>query len=240
MGAKANLANKKHDLLEAEIEKENYLAEFRTNLSLADTLIVQLDSLELKPKLLKSKSYYEELSRENNPELLAAQKQLEKAGYGVSAAKNAYLPDLGVVAGATYQGIIDELPETNYFVGANLTWNFFDFGKRKSALQQSESKEKQAKLFAENKAENIQDNIEKAYRNAEQVAQLMTTAQEAFQFRKEEYRIKANGLETGLLSKKELLESKVVLETAAQQAFSAVLNYNIAVLDLQVLTGKDL
>lgn len=238
MGLKADLASKKHALLEAEIEKENYVDDFRTNLSIPDSIGIQLDSLELKPHILKSKADYKAASKENNPELLAAQKQLEKSDYGIKAAKNAYLPDLGVVAGATYQGAINEFTETNYFVGANLSWNFLDFGKRKSALNQSKSKQKQAALYAEDKAEKVQDSVDKAYRNAEQAAQLMITAQEAYQFRKEEYRIKSDGLETGLLTEKEVLQTKVNLETAAQQAYSAVLNYNMAILDLEVLSGK--
>lgn len=240
MGLKADLASKKHDLLQAKIEKENYLADFRMSLSIPDSLSIHLDTLALKPHILKSKIYYIDHSKESNPDLLVAQKQSEKAGYGIKTAKNSYIPDLGIVAGVNYQGIIEELPETNYFVGANLTWNFLDFGKRKSALNQSKSKQKQAALFAENKAEEVRNNIDKAYRNAEQAAQLMVTAQEAYRFRKEEYRIKSDGLDTGLLTEKEVLQTKVDLETAAQQAYAAVLNYNMSVLDLQVLAGKGL
>lgn len=237
LGLKAEKAGKEHDLTKAEIARDNYLADLHNTLSLADSVPLVLAPLPETSYILQSEMHYREQALQNNPELQAAKYQLEKAEHGVAAARNAYLPDFGITGGATYQGIIKELPETNYFVGANLTWNFLDFGKRKSELQQQTSKQLQAKLFAENTLEEIEHKIGKAYRNALQAKQLTDAAQRAYHFRKEEYRIRKDGLDTGLITKKELLETKVELEKAAQNAYAAQLNYNLAIVDLKVLTG---
>ncbi|RNL86292.1 TolC family protein [Sinomicrobium pectinilyticum] len=237
LGLKAEKAGKEHDLLEAEIARENYLADLRNTLSMPDSISFELAPLPETSYVLQPETQYQEQALQNNPELQAAQHQLEKAGHGVMAAKNAYLPNLGITGGVTYQGIIKELPETNYFVGANLTWNFLDFGKRKSELQQNKSKQLQADLFAENTRNEIRNKIGKAHRNARQAERLLFAAHQAYGFREEEYRIKKDGLETGLITKKELLETKVELEKAAQNAYAAQLNYNLAILDLKVLAG---
>ncbi|MGS2764135.1 TolC family protein [Sinomicrobium sp. M5D2P9] len=237
LGLKAEKASKEHLLLEAEINRDNYMADLRNTLSLADTVVLELAPLPEAPYILQPESEYLARAMRDNPDIRAAVYQQEKAEHGVAAAKNAYLPDLGITGGVTYQGIIEELPETNYFVGANLTWNFLDFGKRKSELEQIKSRQLQASLYAENTRDEIRNKITKAYRNAKQAEQLLSTARQAHMFREEEFRIKNNGLETGLITKKELLETKVELEKAARNAYAAQLNYNLAILDLRVLTG---
>ncbi|WP_268223142.1 TolC family protein [Sinomicrobium oceani] len=238
LGLKAEKASKEHNLLQAETDRDNYMADLRHALSIGDTVALELAPLPENGYLLLPEQEYLEYGMQHNPDIRAARYQQDKATHGVAASKNAYLPDLGVTGGVTYQGIIKELPETNYFIGANLTWNFLDFGKRRSELEQSRSKALQASLYAENTRNEIRNNIAKAYRNARQAEKLLSTAEQAYLFREEEYRIKENGLEAGLITRKELLETKVALEKAAQQAYAARLNYNLSVLDLGIFTGK--
>ncbi|QLE01536.1 TolC family protein [Galbibacter sp. BG1] len=237
MGLQAELAKKEYDLLQTEIDRENYLADLKVMLEFDEATNLQLDSLKVQPYLLESFDYYWEEAQKNSPELINAQKQKEMAQYGVSANKNVYLPDLGLIGGATYQNIVPEFPETNYFIGANLIWNIIGFGNRKSELAQSKSKEIQATLFEENTQSDLKNKVAKAYKNAEQAERLITIAQKAYFYRKEAFRIKTNERNTGLTTEKELLEFKVELQKAKQEAFAASLNFNMAVLDLKVLAG---
>ncbi|WP_299779784.1 TolC family protein [uncultured Formosa sp.] len=236
IGLKADLADKKHEYLLEQIALENYMVDLKTTLMLPDSINFKLGDQPIKTYQLNSKNYYLTQAKNNN-ELLGAKKQIEAANYGTKASKNAYLPDLGIVGGVTYQGIISELPDTNYFLGLNLTWNILGFVKDRAQLGESISKQNQAKAYAEHTISTINGNIEKGYRNAVQAQKLMEVANEAYTFRLEEYRIKKDGLESGLLTKKELLETKFSLDKAKQDAFSARLNFNIAILDLNTLIG---
>ncbi|WP_066220527.1 TolC family protein [Formosa haliotis] len=237
MGLKANLADKKHAYLVEQIALENYIVDLKTLLMIPDSTAITLEHQPVKTYHLNSKNYYA-IQSHNNNELLSAKKQIEAANHGSDASKNAYIPDLGVVGGVAYQGIIPELPDMNYFLGVNMTWNVLGFGKNRAQLGQSIAKQNQAKAYAEYTISNISANIDKAYRNAVQAQQLMAVAQEAYTFRLEEYRIKEDGVNTGLLTQKELLETKSALDKADEDAFAARLNFNMAVLDLNALIGK--
>lgn len=236
IGLKADLADKKHEYLVEEIDLDNYIVDLKTTLMLPDSIDIKLGNHPIKIYNLNSKSYYFNQLKNNN-ELIGAKKQIEAANYGIKAAKNAYLPDLGVIGGVTYQNIISDLPNTNYYLGVNLTWNVLGFVKHRAQLGESISKQNQAKAYAEHTVSTLHGNIEKNYRNAIQAQKLMDVAEEAYTFRLEEYRIKKNGLESGLLTKKELLETKSSLDKAKQDAFSSRLNFNMAVLDLNTLIG---
>ncbi|WP_159021245.1 TolC family protein [Formosa sp. L2A11] len=236
IGLKADLADKKHDYLVEEIALDNYLVDLKTTLMLPDSVDVKLEDQPIKIYNLNSKAYYLSQANNNN-ELLGAKKQIEAANYGTKAAKNAYLPDLGVIGGVTYQNVISELPSTSYYLGVNFTWNVLGFVKHRAQLGESISKQNQAKAYAEHTISKINGAIEKGYRNAIQAQKLMDVADEAYNFRLEEYRIKKDGLDSGLLTKKELLETKYTLDKAKQDAFSSRLNFNMAVLDLNTLIG---
>lgn len=237
MGLKADLADTKHEYLLEQIDLENYMVDLRTVLMLPDSISLELAHQPIKTYFLNSKAYYLNQLSHNN-ELLGAQKQVEAANYGSNASRNAYLPDLGIIGGITYQGSIPEIPDMHYFLGINLSWDVLGFVNNRAQLGQSISKQNQAKAYSEYTISNIKANIEKGYRNAIQAQKLMAVAEEAYAFRLEEYRIKKDGLETGLLTKKELLETKLAVDKANQDAFASRLNFNIAILDLNALTGQ--
>ena len=237
IGLKADLADKKHEYLLEENALENYIIDLKTTLMLPDSVTLKLAEQPIKTYTLNSKTYYLNQANNNN-ELLGAKKQIEAANYSVKASKNAYLPDLGLIGGFTYQDVISELPSTNSYLGVNLTWDVLGFVKHRAQLGQSLSKQHQAEAYAEHTSSTIHAKIEKAYRNAIQAQKLMDVAEEAYAFREEEYRIKKDGFETGLLTQKELLETKYVLDKAKQDAFSSRLNFNIAILDLNTLIGQ--
>ncbi|WP_185967858.1 TolC family protein [Formosa sediminum] len=237
IGLKADLADKKHKYLLEEIALENYLADLKTTLMLPDSINITLAEQPIEIYTLNSKNYYLNQANNNN-ELLGAKKQIEAADYGTKASKNAYLPDLGITGAVTYQNLISELPNTNYFLGVNLTWNVLGFVKHRAQLGESISKLNQAEAYAEHTETTLKADIEKGYRNAIQAKKLMEVALEAYNFRLEEYRIKTDGLETGLLTQKDVLETKYALDKAEQDAYASRLNFNMAVLDLNTLIGK--
>ncbi|TRZ42591.1 TolC family protein [Robertkochia solimangrovi] len=237
LGLKADLADKKHQLLLEEYKLKDYIADLKTNLDIADSINMVIDTTVIEIYELSPESYYLDHAKEGNPDLRYAEMQLIQSEYGLAAALNKYLPDLGIIGGMSYQGIIEELPDMNYFIGANFTWDILSFGSNDAEKKQYESKKNQADSYLKYQQKNIEAEIHKAYRNAHQALQMAKVAEEAFQFRREEFRIKSDAYETGLITQSEYLKSRASYLKSESDHFAALLNGNIAIMDLQVLSG---
>ena len=72
-------------------------------------------------------------------EILAAEEAVEKARAGVTAAKSAYIPDVTAYARQSYQDGVPFLVQNFGTFGVNLTWDVFDFGKRRAGVREHEA-----------------------------------------------------------------------------------------------------
>lgn len=235
--AQAQLAGKRQKLLQTAYQIENYTADLKELLGLSPQTELKLtESDDLIPLLQPLQSYLTEAVA-HSPEIRMADFTRQKASLGVTAAKKDYIPDLGVFAGYTYQNVINLLPDNNYHAGILLRWKILDFGTRKSMVNQRLSQQRQAEENLEYAREHVQNEIEKAYRNARQSTQLIQAASSAVSYRKEELRLKQNSKVAGLLLKKDVLETQSNLAQAEVDYFSALLNYRLALSSLEAIAG---
>src|SRR5262249_4680428 len=127
---------------------ELQLSDLTTELN--DLLGLPLDTaLELSPVQTASveerpREEYVRIAWAENPQIQAASEAVEQAKSGVTAAKSAYIPDVSAVARYSYQNGVPFLVHNFGTFGLTLTYDVFDFGKRRAVVRQREAQLAQA------------------------------------------------------------------------------------------------
>ncbi len=237
VGLQAELANQQQKVVQIMNQMEDYSADLKNVLGVQDTTSFKLADVNVEPVSMQTLETYQQEAKNANPDVKLANQTIEKVNYGLEAAKKDKLPNIGVVGGYTYQNVVSDLPNNNYFLGLNLSWDIYDFGKRKSQENQRLSQKKQAQEYLAYTQEDVAAKIGKAYRKITQSQRLITVANQAVTLRREEVRMKTNAREAGLKLEKDLLESKVNLAKAEQDLYAAQLAYRLAIAEINTLTG---
>jgi outer membrane protein len=236
-GLMANIADEEQNLLKLEIQAEDYTVDFKNLTGFTSETVTLVEAETLLPESLIV-SDQKETSETNNPNLIIAGLNQQKAKQGVDAARWSYLPDLGLVAGYTYQQGSILYPEHNPFVGANLKWNIQDIFSNRQLVNQRNFLLEQAAENLENTRQQVTSDIEKANRKIRQAIALINVAQKAVTYREEELKIQQNKETNGLNTAADLLNTKSLLAKAHADLLAAQLNYRMALSDLKMLTGK--
>jgi outer membrane protein TolC len=129
------------------------------------------------------------IARESSPEVRAAEQAVIKARAGLSAAKDAYIPDVTGLARYSYQSGIPFLVHNFGTFGVALTYDLFDGGKREAEIKDSRTLLAQAELNLTRVEESVAVQVEKAYDKVEQLQDLVGVAEEALNVRTEAARL---------------------------------------------------
>lgn len=238
VGLQADLANQQQQLLQTSNQVEDYTADLNELLgqpsSTSLTVSPLTDSL---PALAPLATFLEQ--SKGNLELRQAIQTSEKATLGVKAARKDYIPTVGALGGYLFQNVISDLPQSNYFLGLQVSYNLVDFGRRKATLNQRLSQQQQADENRQYTQEHVTLEVEKAYRKAKQAQSLMPIATQAAQYRRDELKLKSDRLAAGLALKRDVLETQAALAKAEADLYSAQLAYRLAISDLNQLTGRN-
>ena len=156
---------------------------------------------------------------------------------GIKAARQANLPDLGLVGGYMYQSGNSILPANNPYVGVSLKWNLQDLFSNKAIEKQRESQARQADENIAGTKLQLRDDVEKAYRKMNQSLALIGVAQKAVTYRRQEMKLLEDKQAAGFTLKQDLLSARSQLAQSESDLYTAELSYRMAVSDLNFLTG---
>jgi len=236
---KATVADKKQELLKLKIEAQDHRSDFErlTGMSLAQVKLqnVENNTLSLNPLA----SYKSEASNHNVDLQLASLKQ-KKSRLAIKAARENYIPNLGFIAGYSYQKGSTIYPTYNPYVGIHFEWNLQDIFSDKQIVEQRKNVYQQAREHWLNMQEKVDNEVEKAYRKLTQIESLIETAQKAVSYRRQAYRIQKNKQDAGLNTKADLLNARADLTKSQADLYAAQLQYQLALSKLRIVTeGKD-
>jgi multidrug efflux pump subunit AcrB/outer membrane protein TolC len=235
--AKANLLQSRQALLVAENRISDVTSDLDDLLGLPSDAIIDVTEAGL-PELtepLKDRSYDE--ARARNGELLAARETVEKSRHAVRAAKYEYIPDVTIFAKHGYQDGAPFVEKNVGIFGAELTWNIFDWGKRKGEIGQRVAQQSQAEENLSRIDKKLGIEIDKAYRKLERSKQMMDVAREALALCRENARLSENGLKAGTVTAAKHAETIAALRKAEMDELQASLEYRLAGADLDRIRG---
>lgn len=235
VGLKANIANEEQKLLQLKFEEQDYIAELMnltgvdvSNLSLAEPV---MENTPLQYEILQQQANL------NNIDIQISKLRMDKAAIGVKVAQQSNLPDIGLLAGYTYQLGSAIFPKNNPFIGASLKWNIQDLLSNRSVLQQRKIQAEQAAENSKYIQEQTSVAIQKAYRKWQQAKSLIEVAQKAVGYRKEALKIEEDKKIAGMNTPIQILNAEALLAKAEADLYAAYLNERITLVELNKLTN---
>lgn len=236
-GSRVNLLQNKQALLASEIQNSDLTTEMNDLLGLPLETQLSLSKVALPESPAQTRDQYLQKARLNNPELHAAKESIVKARYAVSAARDEYIPDLTLFARHTYQDGAPFLTHNIGTFGLHLTWNVFDWGKRKGVVGQHLAQSAQAEENHRRIERRIIVEINKAYRKLERLAIMMSVASEALALRRENLRISENQLLAGTTTEAKHAEVSAAVKKAEVDELQARLNYQLGRAEIHRIAG---
>lgn len=233
-GLRAGISGEEQNLLKLNIQVEDYLTELER---LTNLHAIKLEAVEPGSMTVNPVDEYK-LAATSNPDMEIARLNKEKALLGIKAAKQSNLPDFGVIAGYYVQQGSPVLPGNSPYVGLNLKWNIQDLFSNKQVQNQRQYQLKQAEEAIIYTQQQVESDIDKAWRKVKQSDALITAAQKLAGYRREALKEQQDKQASGLDIKTGLLEAKSQLAEAEADLYAAQLSKALAIAALRNLTGQ--
>ena len=237
ISAKANRLQARQAVITAENRISDLTSELNDLLGLPSDALLEVTEEGL-PELrepAKEQSYQE--ARARNGELMAARQSVEKSRHAVKAARYDYIPDLTIFARHGYQDGAAFLQRNVGIFGAELTWNIFDWGKRKGEIGQRVAQQSQAQENLARLDKRIGIDLDKAYRKLYRSKEMVAVAREALSLRLENARLSENRLKAGTVTAAGHAETVAALRKAEMEESQAALGYRLAQAEVDRITG---
>jgi multidrug efflux pump subunit AcrB/outer membrane protein TolC len=179
-----------------------------------------------------------DLALTHNPEIEAADHQLEKARAALRAARAEYIPEVGAFAQHIYQNGAPFLSRNNGVFGLHMTWTLFEFGKRRGQVSEREAEVAQAEENLAHLRSRVRIDVEKAVRKVNRAETEIASARELLTTNTEVRRVTSDQVEVGTANRSLFLESEASVFSAQADLLRAQYDRSVAVADLARLTGS--
>jgi len=233
IGSSAVLLQNRYSLLSAETQIGDLNSELNDLLGLPlDTKIEPLDPPPPETSARSRESFVQE-ALERNPEIKAAQEAVKKAESGLKAAYIDYIPDIYMDGHYAYQHGAPFLTHDIGVFGLKMTWNIFDWGKRRAVVAQRNWQLTQAKEDLHRVKRKIEVEVDKAHRKLEQTKSLIDVTRESLALQQENLRLKGDARKAGTATEAQYATAIAAVKNAEYEELQALLGYSLAVADLK-------
>jgi outer membrane protein TolC len=222
--SRAGLLQSQQTLLTTDLRIDDLNAE------LNDLLGLPLDTpLILRPV---EPAVFDDSSREKtlrlaiagNPQIAGAEEKVRQAKAALTAAKSAYIPDIFAFARHSYQNGVPFLVHNFGTFGATLSYDVFDFGKRRAVVRQREAELAQAEQNVERLKDAVGVQIERSLNKLERTRQMLQVSAEVVRLRAEGEREAENQLTHGVI----LISARRQASAASYRAQADLLQSQLA------------
>ena len=180
---------------------------------------------------------YVQTAWSQNPQIKLAEDAVVKARAAVGAAKTAYIPDVTAYARQSYQDGIPFFVRNFGTFGVNMTWEVFDFGKRRAALRERQDQLAEAEENLRRLKDEVAVSIERSYNKVQRTKSLVEVAQQVVKLRQESERLAQNQLAQGVVLVSDRRQATAASYKAQAEWLQANLGYLLAWAELQESAG---
>lgn len=176
---------------------------------------------------------------EQRPEIRQARLKTEQAGYERRAKKAEYIPDVSLSVQHLSFVNVNMLPSNVASAGLSLTWEPFDWGRKKHELaEKSKAVEQTVASLYETEAQVLVD-VNAQFRNVQESAASLRVTQLALEAAKEKLRVTGDAYRVQAVRLDQVLEAQTGVASSAAQCQRALSSYWQARADLDKATGED-
>lgn len=234
---RAAVLQNRQALLTVDMQITDLTAELDELLGLPLDTELNLAAVSPSTSRAENREYYLQEALARNPELEAAKATVVKARRAVSAAYDEYLPDVSLFAAHTYQEGAPFLTNNVGTFGIMMSWNIWDWGKRRGVVGQRKAQLTQAEENLQRLKDRITVETDKAYRKLERTQSMVAVAREALALRRERQRLSGNQLKAATISYAKYAETVAAFKKAEADELQALLGYELARAELNRLAG---
>jgi outer membrane protein TolC len=178
------------------------------------------------------------IAQQHSPEIQAAKQSVEKAKAGLSAAKDAYIPDVTGLARYSYQSGVPFLVHNFGTFGFTLSYDLFDGGRRVAGIKDAQTVLSEAELNLTKVEDEVEVQVETAYDKVEQLQDLAGVAAEALKAREEASRVTDRRFEQNAALDSARSEAHAKSISAQASYLEATLGLSLAQGDLKRTIGE--
>jgi len=172
------------------------------------------------------------------PELRAAHSRIAQGEAGRKVALSNYFPNvMGIAQFQRNEGQGAFSPKNSWFVGVNLTWDLWNWGKTADGVAEAAAHRRQAEIVAAATADQVAFDARRRAREAATAHQALEAAQSAVRAAEEAYRIRGIALGQGDATTTDVLDAETEVARARTQAVLARYDYYLAVVALARAVG---
>ncbi len=171
-------------------------------------------------------------------DVLAAEKGLEAAQEGSTAAKLGYLPTLGLDAAYRASNVSGfTASDTSWFVTLGLDWTLYDGGLREADLREAGDKEAEAQAEVESARVKAEDELRRARLDYESARANQRKATEEEKLARENQQLVMVGFRAGATTELQVDDANTELRRAELGRIAETLDAQLAVLELAHAAG---
>jgi outer membrane protein TolC len=233
----ATVLESRQSVLTAELQLSDLTTQFN------DVLGLPLDTtLELNPEVpaefdRRSREEYVQSAWAQNPQIKAAEETVEKAQTAVASAKTAFIPDVTAYARQSYQDGVPFFVRNFGTFGVNMSWDVFDFGKRRAAVRERQDQLAEAEENLRKLKDDVAVSIERSYNKIQRTKSLVEVATQVVKLRQESERLAQNQLAQGAVLISDHRQATAATYKAQADFLQANLGYLLAWAELQETVG---
>jgi outer membrane protein TolC len=178
-------------------------------------------------------------ARQDRPEIREAHLREKQADYDRRIAKAEYIPDLGLAV--SYMGIqnVQVLPTNVGVAGFALTWEPFDWGRRRNRIREKANALAQAHNGAQETESQVGVEVAAKYRKWKESALLLKATRTGHQAAAEEFRVTSNRYNEQSALVRDLLQAQARSTETEFQYQQALSSYWSALADLRRAMGEE-
>lgn len=175
----------------------------------------------------------------NRPEIRQAHLKEKQAEYDRRIAKAEYIPDLGIAV--SYMGVqnVQVLPTNVGVAGFALTWEPFDWGRRRNRVREKSNTLAQAHNGAQEAESQIGVEVAAKYRKWKEAGLLLKATRTGHEAAVEEFRVTSNKYKEQAALIKDLLHAQARRSETAFQYQQALSSYWSSLADLRRAMGEE-
>ena len=163
------------------------------------------------------------------------------AAEGITYAKGNFLPSLRVEGAYAWR---DQSPPTTFLVRDSLnasvilSYPLFEGGLRKAELSEARSRHREAELRRYALMKDIEIEVRQAYNNLESVMSVIDAYKKQLSFAEEDYKMVFEQFKFGLATTVDVIDADSTLISAQRSLMNASYDLQLAILEMNYLTGS--
>ncbi len=234
------------DLVKARHELE--IARNRLNLVLRRPLnmqVVLMDELHETDLNLSLQDLYQ-AAMTGRPEILQAEKIVDKAGRQVRIARSEFFPKVDFTASYSKEGVTPDVSDNPYGdhdaaqVMLNATWELFSWGKSRNRVAASELRLREAKTSLQDVMDHVKFEVKNAFMLWKDAQEGVRVAKSSLRHAQEDYELNRARYRQQLASNTDTLDALSRLTQARSDYFSSLALALSAIAQLEYAVGKEL